>query len=276
MPLSKKVRKTSWSDLGASDSQLERRTSRNWWLIVAIFLLVTIGLAIAILALVRTRRATLWPWPGTELVLLGGLFLVIFLLAAHLTYQRGQLVAMRRQLLRSQQETALKMKEHYNRPMTLYGIGPTLMSERNPQVVFDRITTICFDFFDCQQVSLMLLDPAGQELEVQSAVGHGDPAHVLRAKQLVGNGIAGWVAENRQPLLIRPQDDLTRFKGLQPKVEPPSSVMAVPIVLEGELLGVLNLSTRSPEVVYDDNDLRAVQLFARNAGVFIRHVEQSE
>ena len=159
--------------------------------------------------------------------------------------------------------------------MTLYGTGPALVSEGSLLAVLDRITRVCSDMFDCQQVSLMLLDSGGHELEVRSPVGHGAPALVPGAKQFVGDGIAGWVAESRQPLLIGPQDDLTRFKGFQPKVEPPSAVMVAPMVLGGELIGVLSLSTRTPEVVYDADDLRVAQLFALNAGLLIRYAETS-
>jgi GAF domain-containing protein len=52
--------------------------------------------------------------------------------------------------------------------------------------------------------------------------------------------------------------------------------MVVPVILRGELVGVINVSTRSPDINFDDDDLRALQVFAENVGAAIRHTEQTE
>jgi GAF domain-containing protein len=51
--------------------------------------------------------------------------------------------------------------------------------------------------------------------------------------------------------------------------------MVVPIIVRDELVGVLNVSSRSRDVVYDENDLLALQGFASSAGACIRHTEQA-
>jgi signal transduction protein with GAF and PtsI domain len=51
--------------------------------------------------------------------------------------------------------------------------------------------------------------------------------------------------------------------------------MVVPIILRDELVGVLNVSTRSRKTIYDENDLKTLQVFAENVGACIRHTEQA-
>ena len=51
--------------------------------------------------------------------------------------------------------------------------------------------------------------------------------------------------------------------------------MVVPIILRDELVGVLNVSSRSHKVNYDKTDLKALEVFAENVGSCIRHTEQA-
>ncbi len=52
--------------------------------------------------------------------------------------------------------------------------------------------------------------------------------------------------------------------------------MVVPIVLRDELVGVLNVSSQSEEVDYDEEDVRALEVFAENVGTCIRHTQQAD
>ena len=113
-------------------------------------------------------------------------------------------------------------------------------------------------------------------LEVRSATGHENLGQVLGARQRLGQGVAGWVAEAREPLILGPHVDPARFRNLQSKVATLSAAMVVPIVLRDELLGVLSASSRVEGMRYDKNDLRALEVFAETAGISVRHAQQSE
>jgi hypothetical protein len=49
--------------------------------------------------------------------------------------------------------------------------------------------------------------------------------------------------------------------------------MVVPIIVRDDLVGVLNVSSRSMDVVYVNEDLLALRGFASSAGACIRHTE---
>ena len=55
-----------------------------------------------------------------------------------------------------------------------------------------------------------------------------------------------------------------------------SAAIVVPIILRDELVGVVNISSRSPNVRYDEDDMRALKMFAENAGTCIRNTERAQ
>ena len=77
-------------------------------------------------------------------------------------------------------------------------------------------------------------------------------------------------------MLLRGRDlDARRFPGLRRTPGRATAAMVVPIIVRGDVIGVLNVSSRSNGADYHDDDLRALQVFAENAGTCIRHAEQA-
>jgi GAF domain-containing protein len=122
----------------------------------------------------------------------------------------------------------------------------------------------------------MLLDRESQELVVTSAKGRHAVDDVLGARARVGEGVAGWVAEHQEPLILGEVVDARRYQSFRPKPNAPTASMIVPITARGELVGVLNVGNHAPGTRYVDEDVHALMVFAENAGICCRHAEQSE
>jgi len=141
--------------------------------------------------------------------------------------------------------------------------------------VFDSITKICVDAFACDQASLMLFDRESASLVVRAVSGKSVPEGILGTRQPLGKGVSGFVAQRREPLILR-ADQRTTIPGLELKNRDITAAMIVPVILRDELVGVISVSTRSPEINFEDDDLRALQVFAENVGAAVRHTEQAE
>ena len=150
-----------------------------------------------------------------------------------------------------------------------------MVEQNDLQMVFDSITKICVDAFSCDRVSLMLYDRDSATLVVRSVSGKTVPEGILNAQQPLGKGPSGFVAQRREPLVLR-ADQRTNIPGLELRDRDVTASMIVPVILRDELVGVVNVSTRLPEINFDDDDLRALQVFAENVGAAIRHAEQTE
>lgn len=112
--------------------------------------------------------------------------------------------------------------------------------------------------------SVMLVDRSGHVLRIafQSGIPH-DVAERVRVR--IGQGVAGWVALHRTPLLVRVPGD-------GPDIERPhrddynsDSFVCAPIVFNGRVAGVLNLSNKRNGQPFDAHDFERAMLAA---GVF--------
>ena len=109
------------------------------------------------------------------------------------------------------------------------------------------------DYMNCKIVSVMLLSRDRRELYIQVAYGLEEEI-VQEARVEVGTGIAGRVAASGKPLLIEDLDDESGYeRGNQPQYET-RSLVSVPMVLDGEVLGVVNCNNKvSGEPFYPDD-----------------------
>lgn len=249
-----------------------QRAWENWTVLSSAYVITTTGLGVVIAILLKDRSTSLWPWARTEFLLVGGCVVMVLLLVAHLSVEQKRLNRINAQLTLFQDE----INENARRRLTaLLNVSQMMVLQSDLQKVFDCITKTCVETFTCDQASLMLFDQNTRRLTVRSAHGHLDVEKVLGSHQSLGEGIAGWVAMHKTALVLGRQapSDHPTLKLLSGAL---TAAMVCPIIVRNELVGVVSISSRAPKVVYDNDDLHALKVFAENAGTCIRHAEQAE
>ena len=271
----KKKRATPDRDILGDDARgaLYRRTWRNWFFLSGVLILTTIGLASSIPPLLNERITRFWPWGKTDLVLLVGLSLTVLAFVGYLTQQQRVVLLVHKRLQQFKEDYGKQMEQHTERLYALANISHIMGTETDLQSIFQSITRICAETFDCHRASLMLLDKEQKDLVVRSVYGQYD-TNMLDTRQKVGEGIAGWAAAHRTPLLLTGPDDYDKYPDLKFTNRSLTATMVVPIFVRDELVGVINVASKSLGASYDGNDMRALQVFAENAGMCIRHAEQ--
>jgi uncharacterized protein YigA (DUF484 family) len=255
---------------------LERHSWRNWFILVGGLFLSAIGLGIAFLPSVLESSLAPWPWINTNIGLLLAYSLLICIFVAYLTFLQFKLTFLKKKFHNLLGENSQRNERYMQRLYALFAVSRKMGMETNPHKIFDYITEACKETFNCHQASLMLFDSGTQMLEVQSASGHLDASKVVGKKQKIGHGVAGWAAKHREPLLLNQGCDVSQYEGLSLNSKSLTSAMVVPIILRNELVGVLNVSSRSKNVTYNQDDIRALRVYAENAGTCIRHAEHVE
>jgi transcriptional regulator with GAF, ATPase, and Fis domain len=255
-------------------TKVHRNEYISWALIVAVALLTLLSSASVLPPILSDRLASFWIFSKAQMMVIVGLSLTLLLLAG-LAHQQRYLKALRRQFESHQHMERDRAQRHTSRLYALLNVGRMMVSQSDLQTVFESIVKMCIEVFSCDQASLMLHDVESGTLVVRAVAGKLVPEGILGTRQPVGSGVAGWVAQKREPLFLRPGVD-SAPPGLELKKKDLCSAMVVPIMLRDELVGVINVSTRSPDVHLDDDDLRALQAFAENIGAAIRHTEQAE
>ncbi|HEY5133225.1 MAG TPA: GAF domain-containing protein, partial [Candidatus Krumholzibacteriaceae bacterium] len=247
---------------------------RNWLFVAAVLILTTIGLGTAIPPLINERIARFWPWVKTDMVLIIGLSVIVLVFVAYLGQQQRHVIRIHKEIKLVREESDKRLRQHANRLMALTSISHIISVETDLQNIFDRITKMCVETFCCYRASLMLFEGETGELVVRSVSGHSD-VEILHLRQRLGEGIAGYAAQHREPILLSCPSDYAKYPGLEYKDPTLTSAMVVPIIVRDDLVGVLNVSSRSEDIIYESEDLLALQGFASSAGACIRHTEHA-
>ena len=146
---------------------------------------------------------------------------------------------------------------------TLCEVGKAVNSVLAIEDVMQIILSSALELLEGTSGSIMLRDD--DKLEVLCEQGN---AAARGARVRIGEGVAGQVAERREPVLISGR--VTSGVGYDgvPRAIPVQSAVCVPLLNRGELLGVLNVNG-SLERPFSEYDLRALTLFAEHAAMAI-------
>jgi transcriptional regulator with GAF, ATPase, and Fis domain len=219
------------------------------------------------------RMSSFWIFSKPQMLVISGLTLTLVLLVG-LAHQSRYLQVLRAQFELARRTERERSERHTARLYALLNMGRVMVAQNDLQTVFESITKLCCDAFACDQASLMLFDRDANELEVRAVSGNNVPDGVLGHRQPMGKGIAGYVAQKREPLLLTPST--APIPNIEFRKKELTAAMVVPVILRDELVGVINVSARNQEIEFDADDMRALQAFAENVGAAIRHAEQAD
>ena len=122
--------------------------------------------------------------------------------------------------------------------------------------------------FHAKASSVFLLDETTDELVFEAVAGEG--ADTLVGKRFPSStGVAGWVLVTRQPLVV---DDLTkdtRFSrdAAESTGYVPRGIMAVPLLVDDSVLGVLSVLDRPVDVPFTLAEMDVLGLFGNQAAI---------
>ncbi|MBM3462376.1 MAG: GAF domain-containing protein, partial [Armatimonadetes bacterium] len=127
---------------------------------------------------------------------------------------------------------------------------------------------------DTEAASLMLVDQGSGGLKWLAALGEAGPVIVNQDLQ-AGEGIAGWVAMAGETVVSNDAANDPRFcqriDALSGFVT--RSILCVPMVARGRILGVLELLNRSENRPFEAHDVRKAQAFSSLAAIALDHAQ---
>ena len=156
-------------------------------------------------------------------------------------------------------------------------VGDALRSVLSVRKVCCEIVDILVEEVGAENCSLMLLDREGGRLSIKAARGQRDartryfdrPSEQVRFK--LGEGVAGWVAERAEPVLIPDTGRDKRFKPFETAGMAVRSLLCLPLVEGNQVWGVLNLSHSDINAFTEDNE-RILTIIANQAAIALANV----
>jgi sigma-B regulation protein RsbU (phosphoserine phosphatase) len=152
---------------------------------------------------------------------------------------------------------------------TLAEIGRDVAAELDLDELFSRIAQLTKRVIDYRTFGILLLNEAG-ELEMKLAVQYGEKVDVPRVR--LGEGLVGYAALHREPVLVSDVSQDPRYIKLVPDVR---SELAIPLLLKDRCIGVVDLE--SPELdAFSKRDVEILTLLAGQAAVAIENARLYE
>jgi sigma-B regulation protein RsbU (phosphoserine phosphatase) len=153
---------------------------------------------------------------------------------------------------------------------TLAEIGREMASILDLDVLLTRIASLTKRLIDYRTFGILLVNDATQQLEIKLAVRYGDEATQKQVK--LGEGLVGWSALHKEPLLVSDVSKDPRYLKL---VEDVRSELVIPMLIKDRCIGVFDLE--SPELdAFTKEHKELLTLLASQAAVAIENARLYE
>ncbi len=152
-----------------------------------------------------------------------------------------------------------------NRHERLYRVARAIHSTLEPADALQLVMREVVDLLDATSGSLVLVNPTTGLLDIEAS--EGLPVDGAALKLRLDEGITGWVARTGEPARV---DDVSADKRYVTVRTGIQSEMAVPLVMEGEVRGVLNVDA-DRAAAFSAEDQKLLEELAGHAAQVIRN-----
>ena len=174
-------------------------------------------------------------------------------------------------LMRAMHVRALKLENcQLREAATLYELSQAIAFTFDMRAILNKVADAAVQQCDADEASIMLPLPASGELYV--AIARGEQRDFLiGARTSLDQGIAGWVAQHQQPVLLDGEVNDPRFKPVKSRPEIKAS-LSVPMLVGGKFVGVLNLNSTKRQRAFTIGQVKAVNILTSMAASALESV----
>ncbi len=148
-----------------------------------------------------------------------------------------------------------------------FDVAQNLSTADNIDQLLQKIGNAVEDILQAERSSIMLLDETGKNLYFKTASGED----ILKKLKIpLGQGIAGWIAQNREPVIVNDPYSDERFSSETDKKTgfTTNSIIGVPMTLGNNLIGVVEAINKK-DAKFTEPDMETLLGFAGLAAVCI-------
>jgi signal transduction histidine kinase len=258
-------------------SKRDRINRRGWWLWAVTFTVV-IALAAAVpllyvplLRMIEEREGGSGLESYYAIIGLSGLVAIFCLYTA---LKQRELNKTREHLEREErdkQETGNRLSEL----SALFQVSTTLNLQLQLGVILEIIVRRVVSTLRAQQASIMIFNPEDGMLETRASYGL-ESEFARHARKRLGEGIAGWVAERKEAVLLTGRD---APPGLSQHFKPDrniTSALSLPLRVGERCVGVLNVNRINHPEPFQEHHREMLRLFSEHVGAVIDRAESLE
>lgn len=173
---------------------------------------------------------------------------------------------------KKQQDSSLtSLKLRGEELLLLYEIGKVVNSTLDLNEILQSIIKMTTNIFKAEAASIMLFDKDG---ELRIAAAQGLSCEIIKNTRIrSGEGIAGWVAQTKEPLLLDGKVEDSRFKSLVDRKDDVKSSLCVPLIHKDKerIIGVLMLRNPTSAPSFTTDHLWFLSAIADQVAIALEH-----
>ncbi|MFQ6041204.1 MAG: HD domain-containing phosphohydrolase, partial [Candidatus Poribacteria bacterium] len=154
----------------------------------------------------------------------------------------------------------------------LLDITTDLSASLDVDSVLYKINTSASSLVLSEVSSILLFD--NDKLHLYFKAASGEKAPILR-KIPVTDGVAWWVAQKGEPVIVNNTASDRRFTGTVDKITgfETKSILCVPVILEGEIIGALEAINKIEDAKFTAPDMKLFSTLANQVAIVIKNAK---
>ncbi len=156
----------------------------------------------------------------------------------------------------------------------LYQLNHAMTASIELSALFDRILQVLNEILSCDHIVLLVHNQGESTLEVVRTTGM-DASALNDVRFTFNQGITGEAAQSQQMIYVKNIDEDERNLSYHGQVVTRGSMISVPLVVKGRLIGVINLHNREAEA-FSVSEQKLIQAVANQTAVTIHNTQLLE
>jgi len=152
----------------------------------------------------------------------------------------------------------------------LNDIATTITSTHSIEHIVDMIVKKCVKHLQVEQGAVMLLDEKNQSNPLKTMIRQQDTLYDMLPYRLDAQ-LTGWMLKHKTPLLVKDLKNDDRFKSFMEDESPIKSLLGVPLILKGKIIGVLSVFNKHSSEGFTESDQRLLSIIAAQSAQIIEN-----
>ena len=264
-------RRTTWD-------HINRRSWLLWTVTFAVVLALTATVPLLYLPLLQASSDGRDVTTANAYMVITGLAGLVVIFCLYTILKQHELNTTRQKLVREERERE-DVGTRLSELSALFQVSTTLNLQLKLDVILEIIVRRVVSTLRAQQASIMIYNPEDGVLQTRASYGL-ESEFARNARKRLGEGIAGWVAEQQEAVLLNDKrEDGAAPEPFQKHYKANrniTSALSLPLVVGERCVGVMNVNRINHPNPFQDHHRDMLKLFSDHVGAVIDRAESME
>lgn len=154
-------------------------------------------------------------------------------------------------------------------------ISTAINSTLSLEKIIELIVQKCIKHMSVEQGTVTLLENGAQDNQFKTIMRQADQSSGYMPFHL-DTQITGWMMKNKKPLIIDDLDSDDRFRTLESEENPIRTLLSVPLMLKGRIIGALNVFNKHGGNKFSEPDKRLLCIISTQSAQVIENARLYE